>query len=134
MPKPTAGWSIALTSEANVVGIIQEFDVTHEGDSEDISGTNSTLVGDVVRQVHVPVDVGALINFSGKLDESADGYDDFKTAMETRAEDTQIVLFDSEDAVVYEGHAESYSESMSRSEAVWNFNASFRVNEIDPAS
>jgi hypothetical protein len=133
MPRPTAGWTIAHTTNTNIVGIIQEFDVTHEGDSEEISGTNSALVGTVVRQIHKPVDVGVLINFSGKVDESASGYTNFVTAMENRTEDTKIILKKGSDEYEYVGFAESYSESMSRSEAVWNFNASFRVNEIDPS-
>lgn len=130
MPKPTAGWSIQFGATPSDVGILHEFDVTFEGDEEEYSGTNSTVTDGVVRQIHGPVDVGALINFSGKIDEGATEYANFKAAMEDRTPDTSITLTDGTASVVYTGHSNSYSESMSRSEKVWNFSATFRVNSV----
>ena len=127
--KPTAGWSIAITSVANVVGIIHEFDSTHEGDNEEYSGTNSPSTDGVIRRITAPVDKGLVITFSGKLDTTATGYDDFTAAMEARTPDTVIVLFKDTESVEYTGHSNSYNESMSRSENVWNFSCTFEVNE-----
>jgi hypothetical protein len=124
--RPTAGYDIEFDTDG-VVGILQEFDVTYEGDSEDISGTGDTQNG-IIRQNSKPVDVGSTITFSGKLDETAAGFDNFDTAMENRTESSKIKLLKDGDGWEYTGHSETYSKSMSRSEAVWNFSCTFVVN------
>lgn len=124
--RPVAGYDIEFDTDG-VVGILQDFEVTYEGDSEDISGTADTQNG-IIRRKNKPVDVGSTITFSGKLDEDAAGFSNFDTAMEQRTEDSVIKMLRNGDGWSYTGHAESYSKSMSRSEAVWNFSCTFVVN------
>lgn len=124
--RPVAGYDIEFDTDG-VVGILQDFEVTYEGDSEDISGTSDTQNG-IIRRNNKPVDVGSTITFSGKLDEEAAGFSNFDTAMEQRTEDTVIKMLRNGDGWQYTGHSESYSKSMSRSEAVWNFSCTFIVN------
>ena len=123
--RPTAGWILSVT--AGTVGIIQDFDVAYDGDTEDISGLGNVENG-IVRRKGVPVDVGSTITFSGKIDENAVGFATFQTAMKRRTADTALTFAKSEDGFIYTGHAESYNESASRSEGVWNFSATFYVN------
>ena len=132
--RPTAGYNIEHDTDG-VVGILQEFEVTYEGDSEDISGTGDTTGSGLVRRNNKPVDKGVTITFSGKLDEDAAGFSNFDTAMEERTESTVIKMLRGGEGKEYTGHAESYSKSMSRSEAVWNFSCTFIVNsETDVTS
>lgn len=132
--RPTAGYVIENTD--GTIGIIQEFSVTYDGDTEDISGTGD-VENSIVRRKGAPVDVGSTITFSGKIDEDAAGFSSFRTAMKQRTADTELMMLDgpSGDGWEYTGHAESYEESLSRSEAVWNFSATFYVNsEADVTS
>ena len=124
--RPTAGYELRIGT-TNVVGIIQEFDVTTEGDTEDISGLSDVENG-IVRRKGLPVDVGQTVTFSGKIDESAAGYSAFVTAMKQRTKDTNLRFISGGSGFSYTGHAESYNETASRSEAVWNFSATFYVN------
>lgn len=125
MPKPTAGWDLKMG--ASTIGTVLEFEDSRDGDTEDISGLNDT-VGGIVRRKGQPVDVGAQITFSGKVDTSAAGWTSFRTAMRARTADTALTFTDGTTTVVYTGHSESYSESASRSNAVWDFNCTFYVN------
>jgi hypothetical protein len=129
--KVTAGW--ILENSTGTVGIIQEFDITYEGDTEDISGLGD-VENDIVRRKGVPVDVGATITFSGKIDEDADGYATFRTAMKQRTADTTLTFKKGTDGYDYTGHAESYNETASRSEGVWNFSCTFYVNSESAVS
>ncbi len=124
--RPTAGYNIEFDTDG-VVGILQEFDVVYEGDTEDISGTGDTQNG-IVRRKGKPVDVGSTVTLSGKLDETAAGFTNFDTAMEQRTASSSISLLKDGDGWEYTGHAETYTKSMSRSEAVWNFSLTFYVN------
>lgn len=124
--RPTAGYELRIGT-TNVVGIIQEFDVTTEGDTEDISGLGDVESG-IIRRKGLPVDVGQTVTFSGKIDEDADGYSAFITAMKQRTKDTNLRFIKGSEGYSYTGHAESYNETASRSEAVWNFSATFYVN------
>lgn len=125
--RPVAGYEIEHDANG-VVGILQEFEVTYEGDSEDISGTGDTTGSGLIRRNNKPVDVGGTITFSGKLDEDAAGFSTFDTAMEQRTESTVLKMLRGGEGKQYTGHAESYSKSMSRSEAVWNFSCTFIFN------
>ena len=126
--RPTAGWKLEFDNDG-VIGIIKDFDEATEGDTEDISGLGD-VVGSVVRREGAPVDVGETITFSGKIDEDAAGFDNFRAAMKARTEDSVLKFLDADDeGFKYTGHAESYNESASRSEAVWNFSCTFYVNE-----
>ena len=125
--RPTAGYELRIGA-TNVVGIIQEFDVTTEGDTEDISGLGDVENG-IIRRKGLPVDVGQTVTFSGKIDESAAGYSAFVTAMKQRTKDTNLRFIKGSAGFSYTGHSESYNETASRSEAVWNFSATFYVNE-----
>lgn len=125
--RPTAGYELRIGT-TNVVGIIQEFDVTTEGDTEDISGLGD-VQNNIIRRKGLPVDVGQTITFSGKIDEDAAGYSTFVTAMKQRTPDTNLRFLRSGTGFSYTGHAESFNETASRSEAVWNFSATFYVNE-----
>lgn len=125
MGRPTAGYD--LLYDGSPIGIVQEFEENIEGDTEDISGVNDTQ-GDIVRRKGAPVDVGGTITVSGKVDESKAGYGDFKEAMEERKADESLQFSKNGDGYVYTGHAENYSESASRTDAVWNFSLTFYVN------
>lgn len=127
--RPTAGWDIEF-DEDGVIGILQEFDINYDGDTEDISGTGDTE-GGKIRRKGKPVDVGAILTISGKIDEDADGFDNFRSAMKARTEDSVIQLLKDGDGWSYEGHSDQYNEAMSRSEAVWNFSLTFYVNDED---
>ena len=129
--RPTAGWILSVT--AGTVGIIQDFDVVYDGDTEDISGLGNVEHG-IVRRKGIPVDVGSTITFSGKIDENAAGFATFQTAMKRRTRDTALTLSKGTDGFTYTGHAESYNESASRSEGVWNFSATFYVNSETPVA
>ena len=129
--RPTAGWTLSVT--AGTVGIIQDFDVAYDGDTEDISGLNDVENG-IVRRKGVPVDVGATITFSGKIDDSAAGFSAFQTAMKQRTPDTVLTFAKGADGFAYTGHAESYNEAASRSEGVWNFSTTFYVNSETPVA
>lgn len=131
--RPTAGYTIEFDTDGKI-GILQEFDVVYEGDTEDVSGTGDTA-GGIVRRKGKPVDVGSTITLSGKIDETAAGFDTFDAAMEARTEDSVIRLLKDSAGWQYTGHSESYNKSMSRSEAVWNFSLTFYVNsELDVVS
>lgn len=125
--RPTAGWDIEF-DEDGPVGIINEFDVSYDGDTEDISGLANTE-GGIIRRNGAPVDVGSMITISGKIDEDADGFENFRSAMKARTADSVIKLLKDGDGWAYTGHSDSYNESASRSEAVWNFSLTFYVNE-----
>lgn len=123
--RPTAGYTLSVT--AGTVGIIQDFDVVYDGDTEDISGLGNVENG-IVRRKGVPVDVGSTITFSGKIDDTAAGFASFQTAMKRRTANTALTFSKGTDGFIYTGHAESFNESASRSEGVWNFSATFYVN------
>lgn len=126
--RPTAGYDLQFEDTTmKTIGIIQEFDEGTEGDTEEISGMNDTA-GSVVRRKGKPVDVGETITFSGKIDDTADGYSAFKTAMKARTPDSAIQMILSGAGFKYTGHAESFNETASRTEAVWNFSCTFYVN------
>ena len=124
--RPTAGYELRIGA-TNVVGIVQEFDVTTEGDTEDISGLSDVENG-IVRRKGKPVDVGQIVTFSGKIDEDADGFSTFRTAMKQRTKDTNLQFLRNGNGWSYTGHSDSYNETASRSEGVWNFSATFYVN------
>lgn len=124
--RPTAGYELEFDSNG-VVGIIKEFTETTDGDTEDISGLGDTQ-GDVIRRKGLPVDVGEQITFNGKIDTSADGYTSFRAAMKARTKDAVLKFLKDGSGWQYTGHSESYEESASRSEAVWNFSCTFYVN------
>lgn len=128
--RPTAGYNIHFDGLAatDVVGALLEHDVTFEGDTEDVSGTGDTQ-GDIVRRKGKPVDVGGTATFTLILDESAANFDAFVSAMEGRTADSKIAILD--DAFTgwqYTGHAESFSQTLTRSESVWKANLTFYVN------
>lgn len=126
--KPTAGYGLFINDTTlKSVGIVQEFDITYEGDTEDISGLGDVENG-IVRRTGVPVDVGATLTCSGKIDTDAAGYTVFRTAMKQRTKDTEIAFTLAGAGVQYKGHAESFNETASRSEGVWNFSMTFYVN------
>lgn len=127
--KPTAGYT--LENSAGEVGIIQEFDITYEGDTEDISGLGGVTTEGLVRRKGWPVDVGAILTCSGKIDEDADGYETFSAAMKARTPDQTLDFVKEGAGVAYTGHADSYNETASRSEGVWNFSLTFYVNSED---
>lgn len=128
----TAGYNLFFTDTTlKAVGIIQEFDITYEGDTEDISGLADVENG-IVRRKGEPVDVGATLTCSGKVDTSATGYSAFKAAMEARTAESELSFLKDSVGMAYTGHAESYNETASRSEAVWNFSLTFYVNSEDP--
>lgn len=128
--RPTAGYNIHFNGNAatNVIGSLLEHSVAYDGDTEDVSGTGDT-VGDVVRRVGKPVDVGANASFTLILDEAATGYAAFITAMQNRTADTTISILDAGlDGWEYTGHAESFDQNLTRSESVWKANLTFYVN------
>ena len=129
--RPTVGWILSVT--AGTVGIIQDFDEATEGETEDISGLGDVQDG-IVRRKGVPVDVGETITFSGKIDDGAAGYPSFRLAMKRRTADTVLTFAKGSDGYAYTGHAESFNESASRSEGVWNFSATFYVNSTTPVA
>lgn len=130
--KPTAGFNLHFDDDG-VVGIIQEFDITYDGDTEDISGLGDTA-GDVVRRKGAPVDVGSVLTCSGKIDTSAAGYTNFRAAMIARTAEVELSFLKSGVGTAYTGHADSYNETASRSEAVWNFSLTFYVNSEEPVT
>lgn len=132
MGKPTAGYDLTFINASDVdqgtVGIVLEFEDSIDGDTEDISGLNDTS-GGIVRRKGDPVDVGGQLTFSGKIDTTAAGWSSFQTAMEARTSGVKLRMLDSDgDGWEYTGHADSYSETASRSNAVWDFNCTFYVN------
>ena len=130
--KPTAGFNLFFEDTTmKAVGIVQEFDITYEGDTEDISGLGDVENG-IVRRKGEPVDVGAILTCSGKVDTSATGYAPFKAAMEARTAESVLAFTKDGNGMEYTGHSESYNETASRSEAVWNFSLTFYVNSEEP--
>ena len=130
--KPTAGYDLFFNDTTfKKVAIIHDFDITHEGDTEDVSGTGDVTTEGVVRRKGVPVDVGAVLTCSGKIDTTKDGYSAFKAAMEKRERDQDLRFLKDGDGMEYTGHSDSYNETASRSEGVWNFSLTFYVNDED---
>lgn len=128
--RPTAGYNIHFDGLASddIVGALLEHDISTEGDTEDISGTGDTE-NDIVRRKGKPVDKGRTATFTIILDEDAANFDDFVTAMENRTADSSIAILD--DVLTgwnYTGHAESFSQTLTRSESVWKANLTFYIN------
>lgn len=129
--RPTAGYNIHFDGNlsTNVIGSLLEHNISYEGDTEDVSGTGDT-VGDVVRRVGKPVDVGANASFTLILDEAATGYAAFITAMQNRTADSTFSILNADlEGWEYTGHAESFDQSLTRSESVWKASLTFYVNE-----
>lgn len=128
--RATAGYNVHFDGLAadDIVGALIEHDVTYEGDTEDVSGTGDTENG-IVRRKGKPVDKGGTATFTIILDEEATGYESFVTAMENRTADSSIAILDETlSGWNYTGHADSFSQTLTRSESVWKANLTFYIN------
>ena len=125
--RPTGGWNLEFDTDG-LVGIIQEFEVSSEGDTQDVTGLGD-IQGTIYRRKGVAVDVGETLSISGIIDEGAPGYENFRTAMLNRTQDVNLRFLKDGAGWQYTGMSESYNETASRSNGVWNFSCTFYVNE-----